>query len=329
MDKRFFGHQMQFFDVRQYTMTDGRAAGTRVIDVWNGGNLQFTVIPDRAMDIYTVRYKGVNMSYLTSQGICNPKFFNECDNRWLRTFGGGFFATCGLKNIGGIPEQDKNNTDVTLHGRMSCIPAENVCVEFSEDGEKVKIQGTMRESMLYGSNYTLHRTMEIRCGEDVIRFKDEITNHSYKDYPVSMLYHFNMGYPLMDEGAKLCLPTTEVIPHNDRAKEDLEKDPLTWTHFTKPADDYPQRLFLHKLSDKWFGFDNEKINTRMRVKYDSPILDIFEQWKVCESGTYVSGLEPCSQIGGRSVAQENGTLKTLKAGETVTNTFEIAFSELN
>lgn len=325
MDKRYYGNQMQFFDVRQYMLTDGRANGTKAIDIWNGGRLHFTVLPDRALDIYTVRFKGNNMSYLTSQGIVNPKYFNECDNRWLRSFGGGMFATCGLKNVGGVPAEDKNNTDVTVHGRISDIPAENVCVELLNDGMTVRISGTMRESMLYGSNYTLHRTIECNYGEDIIRFKDEVTNNAYKTYPISMLYHFNIGYPLMDVGAKICLPTTKVIPHNERAEADLP----TWDVITEPVDDYPQILYFHELSDKWFGFDNEKINTRMRVKYSSPILEFFEQWKVCEAGTYVSGMEPCSQKGGRSKAIENGTQKYMKPGETIVNTFELSFSDLH
>lgn len=326
MDKKYIGHQAQFFDVRQYTLSDGRANGTKAIDVWNGKNLHFTILPDRALDIYSLRYKGNNMSYLTSQGIVNPKYYNECDNRWLRVFGGGFFVTCGLKNIGGIGPDDKANTDITLHGRISNIPAENVCVELLNDGMSVRISGIMRESMLYGSNFTLKRTMEINYGEDTINFTDEIKNHAYKTYPISMLYHFNMGYPLMDTGAKLCLPTKNVIPCNERGKEDLK----TWDQVYEPSDDYPQVLFFHELEEKWFGFDNDKINTRMRVYYSSPILDHFLQWKVCESGTYVTGLEPSTCTGnGRAKAIEDGTQKYIGPGETIINKFEISFTELN
>jgi len=323
MNKKYYGSRAQYFDVRQYTLSDGRAKGMRAIDVWNGGNLHFTILPDRCMDIFTIRYKGNNMSYQTYQGMVSPELIN--DQGWVRAFGGGLFATCGLKNIGGIPEEDKANSDVTVNGRIGLMPAENVCVEFFDDDTAVRISGTVRESMLYGSDYTLRRTIEVRHGEDVIRFKDEVTNHAYKTYPISMLYHFNAGYPLMDADAKLFIPTAEITPGNERGEEDIK----TFDKFSEVEDDYPQILFWHKLKENRFGIDNEKLNTRFRVTFQSPILDCFQQWKVCESGTYVSGLEPCSQVGGRSDAIANGTQKYLNAGETIVNTFEVSFSELN
>ncbi|MBE6565267.1 MAG: DUF4432 family protein [Ruminococcaceae bacterium] len=322
MNKKYYGSRAQYLDVRQYTLTDGRARGMRAIDVWNGGNLHFTILPDRCMDIFTTRYKGNNITYLTYQGMVAPQMVN--DQGWVRAFGGGLFATCGLKNIGGIPEEDKSNPDVTLNGRIGQMPAENVCVEFFDNDTAVRIRGTMRESMLYGSDYTLTRTIEVRHGEDTIRFTDEVTNHAYKAHPVSMLYHFNMGYPFMDEKAKVILPTGKIIAGNDRGEEDMK----TYDRFSAVEDDYPQILFWHELKEKWFAFENETLNARLRVSYESPILDCFQQWKVCEAGTYVSGLEPCSQMGGRSDAIANGTQKYLNAGETIENRFEIAFSEM-
>jgi len=88
-------------------------------------------------------------------------------------------------------------------------------------------------------------------------------------------------------------------------------------------------LFEHELSEKYFGIDNPDINTSMRVNYLSPALTNFLEWKACQSGTYVCGLEPMTATNsGFKANVENGTQKYLKPQEKVVNTFEISFSDL-
>lgn len=151
--REYIGNNSQLFDVRQYTLTDGKANGTRAISVWNGGGLSFTVLPDRCLDIAEVRYCGNNMSYITPSGIVAPQFFDPDGISWLRSFGGGFLTTCGLENIGvadGTP-------DLTMHGRIGNTPCENLCVDPDDDGLGVTIKGTAREAVLFGCKLTLRR----------------------------------------------------------------------------------------------------------------------------------------------------------------------------
>ena len=81
---KYVNNPNQLFEVRQYTLTDGRAAGTKAVSVWNGGNLSVTVLPDRCLDIADVRYKGKSMAFITAPGIVNPKYFEHDGINWLR-----------------------------------------------------------------------------------------------------------------------------------------------------------------------------------------------------------------------------------------------------
>ena len=50
---------------------------------------------------------------------------------------------------------------------------------------------------------------------------DKVTNVGAPS-PNMMLYHFNMGYPLLCEYSELYIPSTQVLPRK-HAAEDLER----------------------------------------------------------------------------------------------------------
>ena len=44
MEQLHVGNTSQLFDVKQYRLVGGKADGVRAIDVWNGGDLSFTLV---------------------------------------------------------------------------------------------------------------------------------------------------------------------------------------------------------------------------------------------------------------------------------------------
>lgn len=319
MRNEYIGNDVQLFDVREYTFASGKSKGTRAVDIWNGKGLSVTLLPDRCLDVYTVRFNNHNMAYHTANGVVAPAYYNEQGIAFLRSFAAGFLTTCGLKNYG---VGDPDDQTYTFHGRIGHTPAENYGIDFSEDGKKVRIHALMRESMIFGYNFTLKRTFEMEYGKDEIRFTDEVKNEGYTESHLSMLYHFNMGYPLLSENAKIVIPTKKTVPGTDHAKQ----YPDSWDTFTKPEPVFEEMLFEHELEKKEVGIDNRDINTSLRIKFDSPVLDHFLEWKACQAGTYVCGLEPMTATNsGHKANEANGTQKRLAPGESVTNTFVITF----
>ena len=313
----------QLFEVRQYTMTDGRAAGTRAVSIWNGGDLSVTVLPDRCLDIADVRYKGRSMAFITPSGIVNPKYFEHDGPNWLRSFGGGFLTTCGLENIGSAEEEN----GLTMHGRIANIPCENLAVELGEDGLSARIAGTARESMLFGVNLHLRRQYRFSYGDSSISFTDTITNRGFEKVPVCVLYHMNLGYPLVDENAKIVIPSAQVTPRTDISRENLDR----WNRMEPPTAGFEEHCFYHRLNENTYGVDNEKINTSVRIHFESDgLLDRIVEWKMCGLGEYVLGLEAASStIDGRKGRRENGSEKYIGPGQSYVNSFRITFEDLN
>ena len=88
----------QFIDFRQSTLPNGM----RIVEAHNSSGLSFTLLPDRGLDIWTMHYKGMPLTWI-SQG--SPHLPDYGAN-WLRLFNGGVLVTCGLRHAG-PPETDE------------------------------------------------------------------------------------------------------------------------------------------------------------------------------------------------------------------------------
>ena len=121
---QYIGNQAQIGGTRHYILTDGWGRNLRAIDVNTGSGLQYTIIPDRGMDISLASYKGINLVYLTSNSETHPAFYEPEGFGWLHTFTAGLLTTCGLTHVGG-PVSDEEG-QFGLHGRYSTIPARQV-----------------------------------------------------------------------------------------------------------------------------------------------------------------------------------------------------------
>jgi hypothetical protein len=93
---KYIGNLSQLGGCRHYILSEGSARGMRATDIDTGSGLQYTVLPDRAMDISLASFKGINLVYLTCNGETHPAFYEPEGIGWLRTFAAGLLTTCGL-----------------------------------------------------------------------------------------------------------------------------------------------------------------------------------------------------------------------------------------
>ena len=113
---QYIGNQVQLGGTRHYVLSDGWGRNLRGIDVNSGSGLQYTIMPDRGMDISLASFKGTNLVYITCNGETHPSFFEPENLGWLRTFAGGLVTTCGLTYLGS-PVTDEGE-QLGLHGRF-------------------------------------------------------------------------------------------------------------------------------------------------------------------------------------------------------------------
>ncbi len=154
-----------------------------------------------------------------------------------------------------------------------------------------------------------------------------VKNIGPKKSPIMIMYHCNMGYPLLSENSRVVIPHDGVVARNEHALENIE----SCLEMEKPQRDYEECCYYYNMKEKngeaKCGIYNPDINKELIMSFDKNTLDYFTEWKMMGEYEYVLGLEPgnCNPDG-RDVHRKNGTLKFIEpAEEYKTNlTFEFA-----
>ena len=324
----YTGSMQQVAYIRQITCNEGRAGGMKMFDIKNEC-LQFQVMCDKCLDVSGFSYKGINMNFLSKQGLQGRNHYDTNGQEALRSIMGGLFFTAGLENI--CAPYTNENGSYPMHGRIRTTPAEQISSEeiWTRDGLKLKVSGTMREAELFGENMVLRRSIETMVGQKFIKVTDEIENEAFRDEPLMLLYHINLGFPFLTPDLKLYIPTRSVVPR-DEASRGHEKD---YDHMDKPKKNEPEYVFIHDMKftsgkKTWVLAVNEKIGLGLKIEYNMKNLPYFMEWKSTAAGDYVIGLEPSnSSVYGRGYHEQNKNLHMLKPFEKETN--ELIFTVLD
>lgn len=308
--RRRLGHVGQAVAVESSVRTDGPDAGTRRIRLVNG-ELDVEILPDRGLDLGQMRVAGVPLAWTTATGF--PPVRLDPDGRgWLRAFGGGLLTTCGLLSYG-APSEDEGDAH-PLHGRYASLRAEVTRAEVTAD--EVVVEGTTTEVEVFGVYLELRRRISSPIGSRLLRVDDVVVNRGPDPVEPMVLYHLNLGWPLVDEGSVLTVPSTAVEPRDEEARRGL----ATWSRFPAPSADYPEQVFRHELPVAQ-RVDVTVENTRglaVRIGFDSASLAGLFQWRVAQDGgPVVLGVEPATAptILGRADARARGLLRSLGPGE--------------
>jgi hypothetical protein len=321
---RRVGSMDQLAGIALVEALDGLGRGNRIFQVWTGTGLSFQVMADRAMDISVCRYKGMSLAWLSSVGEASPSHYEPEGLGWLRTFPGGLLATCGLDQFG-APSDDAGEP-LGLHGRVSNLPAHAIghraywsAGEGSERQYELEITGEVRQTRVFGENLVLRRRISSRLGSNAIQIQDTVTNEGFTPHPHMILYHFNLGFPLVSEDATLRLESMESIARD----ADAEAGFAEWKQLQAPTPGYREQVFRHVPVADDAGIAsaevaNLSLGLGLRISYDSSHLPYLFQWKMMGEGMYVLGIEPanCGVIQGRAIARDQGVLPLLAPGES-------------
>jgi galactose mutarotase-like enzyme len=322
--KPYVGTLDQLAKIRTSVLDDGRSRGIRIADVDNGSGLRFTVLLDRGMDISDASFNGVPFAYQTPVGLVHPSYFESDGLRWLRNFGGGLLAGCGLRTVGSPEAEEGTRVDgpLGLHGRLSNTPAGEIAVSKVWKNGKycLSVSGIVREVSFFGENLELRRTISTAMGDNSISITDEITNRGVRPSPLMILYHINAGFPLLSEKAVVEGRVKKTAPRTENAAAGIGE----WNVCQPPTAGYIEQCFFHDIDADADGMArmtlrNPESGMAMEVAYRKAELPYFTQWKMMGEQEYVMGLEPANCYpDGQSAAKENGTLKIIRPDETVT-----------
>ncbi len=326
------GSMRQLAFIRRAVLEDGKGRNMRVMEISNGTGLNFTVYPDRGMDIGEASFKGVPLSWITPNGPVAPAFYEPDGFNWLRSWGGGLLTGCGLMNVGGPNRAGGENHG--LHGRLSHTPAGqvNTTSRWNSDGVyELKAEGDIRVSRVFGKNLLMTRSIRTAMGDNAIEIEDTVCNEGFRTTPFMLLYHMNFGFPLLNEDAYLEAVEHKVTPQNTIAAAGFRE----WNCAEAPMEDFAEQVFYHDIPADENGMASISMispssNLKLTVSYRVAELPYLVQWKMMGQGEYVMGLEPanCYPEGQENI-EKRGLLKVLAPGETVSTKVRVAVEELN
>ncbi|HHV93110.1 MAG TPA: aldose 1-epimerase family protein [Firmicutes bacterium] len=317
----YVGDIQQIGGVRRFVLQEGREAGVEIAQFRTGTGFNFDVVLSRALDISLAEYQGQPLAWRSSTGVVGPWYYEPEGQGWLRSFAGGLLATCGLRNIG--PACIDEGEALGQHGRIGNIPAENIWVDGAWDGDEYVMwaQGKIRETTVFGENLLLTRRISTRLGENRVWIDDVVENEGADPSPFMLLYHVNLGFPVVADGAELLKPPGDVVPRDADAEEGKE----FFASFHAPQAGYREKVYWHYPEADAYGYVTAAIVNRRHnngqglgvyVRYKKEQLPYLVEWKMMGERTYVVGLEPAnSLVEGRAKERERGTLQYLAPGE--------------
>lgn len=317
------GDVAQLGGVRLGELADGRERGVRIVEVSTGTGFAFTVHLDRGLDIGAAHFCGQALAWCSAVGVTAPTYYEPEGTGWVKGFPGGLLTTCGLSTAG-APTVDEGRA-LGLHGSISYTPATNVYAGGRWDGDEyeVSVEGRVREGHLFGVKLELERRIRTRLGESCLTVEDRVTNLAGERTPLMILYHCNLGFPLVDEGAEIIAPSREVTPSTEVARSGLER----WNRMEAPQPGYAEQVFYHEMVAAADGYVTVALANRhigggrglgVYIRYRQRELPRFVEWKMMGYGDYVLGLEPsnCWPGLGRAGERARGTLEFLEPGES-------------
>ncbi|MBC3787002.1 aldose 1-epimerase family protein [Spirosoma utsteinense] len=325
----------QIGGIETAVLDNGPGRGTRIAWINTGTGLRFKVVIDRAMDIADAFYNQHSLAWLSHSGITPPQAFPDQGVNWLRTFNGGLLTTCGLTHVGG-PEQDAYG-ERGLHGLIGNIPAEIESIiqpDPATGNLEMSITGRMRETTVFGPSLELKRTISATLGQPTIRIHDEVVNRANTPAPHMLLYHFNFGWPLVDEGTQL------IWQGGWQAREggmngDIFREGYDFKTCPAPLEQHSGTgeavAFIDASPDQSgqcsAGLYNARLGLAVALRFQKEQLPWLTNWQHWGRGEYVTGIEPGTHPPiGQAKAREQQTLIMLQPGER--RTYDVALDVL-
>jgi hypothetical protein len=295
--------------IRHSRVEEGSARGSRAIDirVWDGIDLR--ILPDRGFDIGPAWYRGAPLAWVSQVGETGP-LDDPRDFDWALAFGGGLMVTCGLRNVG-MPSEGHG-----LHGTFSHLPAAGVAVSrlVSEEGSHVLAEAVIED---VGNDHHLRveRSIRTHVSKGVVEVTDSTTNLGTTPVEAPILYHFNLGYPLWSEGARVRIDASETIARDEPSRASLG----SWAE-PPPVHQSEERVLEHRVVPHggWgsAGLVNEAMGIEVSIRWRLAELPRLHQWVNPSPGMCVLGLEPANcSTSGRAHDRASGELPYLQPGE--------------
>ena len=300
----------------------GLADGVEVVEI-NTSQLRVMVLPSRGMSIWYLEAGGIRFGWDSPvPGPVHPDrvpVLEPSGLGWLEGFH-ELVARCGLESNGAPEHDEQGRLRYPLHGRIGNLPATSLKLDYDEASGRVELIGEIYEARLFFKRLRLRSRVRVHAGLAKVELLDDVTNELASPATAQLLYHINVGTPVLGPGAALEAPVKEVAPKDAISANEIDQ----WTACGPPETGYAERVYFAQLH----ADDTESTTAMLRaadgasalaVEFNAEQLPRFIFWKntAAESDGYVVGLEPATNYPNpHSFEAEQGRVVTIPAGET-------------
>jgi len=294
-----------------------------VIEV-DTGSVRAMILPTRGMGLWKIEKDGVDFCWKSP--ICGPvhpnqvPIFDPSGIGWLEGFD-ELVVRCGLES-NGAPEHDENGRLLyPLHGRIGNLPAQSLSIEYDEASGRLDVIGEVVESRLFIKRLRLRSRIRFQAGGSAISLLDDVTNELAKPTGMQLLYHINIGNPVLESGSVLEAPVSELAPKDALSASEIDR----WNEFDGPQEKYSERVYFAELRADASSATTALLRSPnqdrgLAVSFNTQGLPKFILWKntAATADGYVAGLEPATNFPNtRSYEESQGRVIILQPEETV------------
>jgi hypothetical protein len=161
----------------------------------------------------------------------------------------------------------------------------------------IRIELTVRQAAVFGEVLELNRGIEARLDEPTIIIRDRVINRGFRPTRHGLLYHINIGYPMLDGAARLFgagWPLADRLDAGDSVPEDDHVELI----------DSGPSPFAGEI-----GIANPELGVGFSIRFDSSALPVTALWRAYQAGVYALGLEP------QTVLDRDASRNVLRPGE--------------
>jgi hypothetical protein len=245
---------------------------------------------------------------------------------WLEGFD-ELVVRCGLASNGAPDFDERGHLRYPLHGRIGNLPATKVEASVDDQAGTITVRGIVEETRFHFQKLRLTAAVTTSFNSGSFTLQDDVTNFGGTAATMQMLYHINIGAPLLDPGSRLVAPIAKVAPRNRHAAEGLG----SWQTMAAPMAGYEEQVYFAELTGDGDGstqvlLKNSAGNAGVGLRCNKQALPYFVLWKntVALSDGYVAGLEPATNFPNpHNFEAQHRRVVNLPAGQLWENTLHI------
>ena len=312
----------QRFGLQFQEIEGGRGGGMRCLSI-DTGEMVVTILPDRGMGIWKCWRGDLEFGWQSPVvGPVHPSLVPVNDASgigWLEGFD-ELLVRCGLHS-NGAPEFAENGTvRFPLHGRIANLPAHQLTIEVDIDEGTLDVIGLTSETRFLVYSLELETRYRFRVGSPVVEMSDTIFNRSSRETTAQLLYHINIGTPILGPGSKVHAAYSDLQPRDARAAEST----ASWSECDGPTAGYTEQVYFLSPRGDGHHWTESMLASQdgangFAVQFDESTLPCLSIWKntVAVEDGYVLGIEPGTNFPNtKSIEEIAGRVVRLAGGES-------------